>query len=198
MKIILVSGSQRSNSQSIKATRYIEKQLQQQDTDLATEVLELATINLPLWNENLSKGGDEWKPWQQIAASLRDADGFVFLSPEWHGMATPAMKNFLLLSSANELGHKPAMLASVSASRNGVYPISEMRLTGGKNNHVCFIPDHLIFREVGSLITDELECTNEWFLSRTQYTVKQLLAYADALKAVRAKGFPHSDHASGM
>ncbi|MCV5978616.1 NAD(P)H-dependent oxidoreductase, partial [Escherichia coli] len=77
------------------------------------------------------------------------------MTPEWHGMATPALKNFLLLTTANELAHKPALLVSVSVSINGVYPISELRMTGSKNNHVCFLPDHLIVRKSDKLIDQD-------------------------------------------
>lgn len=100
-------------------------------------------------------------------------------------MATPALKNFLMLSTERELGHKPALLVSVSASINGVYPISELRMTGSKNNHVCFLPDHLIFRNSETIVDDTLTCTDSGLHERTLYTLSLLREYAQALGTVR-------------
>lgn len=112
------------------------------------------------------------------------SDAFIFITPEWHGMATPALKNFLLLTTADELSHKPVLLSSVSASINGVYPISELRMTGNKNNHACFLPDHLIFRNVDSLMQDDNKINEEGFQQRCEYTLQLLAAYAQALAPV--------------
>lgn len=73
---------------------------------------------------------------------------------------------------------------SVSASVNGVYPISELRMTGNKNNHVCFLPDHLIFRNCEQLITTEHQLTDPQMQARSEYTIALLSAYATALASV--------------
>lgn len=116
--------------------------------------------------------------------TLKHSDAVILITPEWHGMATPALKNFLLLSTDEELAHKPVLLVSVSASVNGVYPISELRMTGNKNNHACFLPDHLIFRNVEELITTDHQCTDQAMHQRNQYTMTLLASYARALAPV--------------
>ena len=121
------------------------------------------------------------------------------LTPEWHGMATPAAKNFLLLCTQEELGHKPGLVGSVSAADNGVYPISEIRMTGTKNNHLCLIPEQLIFRQVDSLIDSDSICSDEKFESRSRYTLELLAEYANALRSVWQKEkFPSSTFRFGM
>ncbi|MFD2180017.1 NAD(P)H-dependent oxidoreductase [Veronia pacifica] len=182
MKITIVAGSQRANSQSEKVAQYLGKIAQSSFEQV--NILDLHAINLPLWNENIGKGGEEWKPWKEIAEGLSTSDAFIFITPEWHGMATPALKNFLMLSTAKEMAHKPALAVSVSASVNGVYPISELRLTGSKNNHVCFLPDHLIFRDVSALLDQNLHCTKPHFDERCRYTMTLLEGYARALGPV--------------
>lgn len=185
MKIAIISGSQRANSKSLQvanilanlAAEHFDKQL----------VLDLHQLDLPFWNEGVWEGSSDWDGWKQTAADLNDADAFIFITPEWHGMATPALKNFLMLCTDNELAHKPALLVSVSASINGVYPISELRMTGSKNNHVCFLPDHLIFRNVDDAFSEQGELSDEPMLERSVYTMSLLAAYADALKPVHTK-----------
>jgi hypothetical protein len=62
-------------------------------------------------------------------------------------------KNFFLFASSAELGHKPALLVSVSAGISGAYPIARnSRSSSYKNNHICYIPEHLIVRQVGGVL----------------------------------------------
>jgi len=182
MKITIVSGSQREHSQSLSVARYLES-LSAEEFDECS-ILDLHQINLPLWNEGVWQHTEEWQQWTPIAGTLKSSDAVVLITPEWHGMATPALKNFLLLTTDEELAHKPVLLVSVSASINGVYPISELRMTGNKNNHACFLPDHLIFRNVEELLTSDHQCSDQSMHERSQYTMKLLASYARALAPV--------------
>ncbi|EPZ7318211.1 NADPH-dependent FMN reductase [Vibrio mimicus] len=182
MKLTLVSGSQRAHSQSLNVANYL-KSLAEAHFD-QIEILDLHELDLPFWNEGVWQNREQWQPWRNVAQGLKQSDAFVFITPEWHGMATPALKNFLLLTTDDELAHKPALLVSVSASVNGVYPISELRMTGNKNNHVCFLPDHLIFRNCEQLITTEHQLTDPQMQARSEYTIALLSAYATALAPV--------------
>ncbi|ENM5794526.1 NADPH-dependent FMN reductase [Vibrio mimicus] len=182
MKLTLVSGSQRARSQSLNVANYL-KSLAEAHFD-QIEILDLHELDLPFWNEGVWQNREQWQPWRNVAQGLKQSDAFVFITPEWHGMATPALKNFLLLTTDDELAHKPALLVSVSASVNGVYPISELRMTGNKNNHVCFLPDHLIFRNCERLITANHQLTDPQMQARSEYTIALLSAYATALAPV--------------
>ena len=182
MKITIVSGSQRANSQSLSVAHYL-KLLSSEHFDTAN-ILDLHQLNLPFWNEGVWQQTEEWQQWTPISEMLKQSDAVILITPEWHGMATPALKNFLLLTTDEELAHKPALLVSVSASVNGVYPISELRMTGNKNNHACFLPDHLIFRNVEELLTTDHQCTDQTMHQRNQYTMALLASYAQALAPV--------------
>ncbi|KJY81856.1 reductase [Vibrio galatheae] len=182
MNITIVSGSQRANSQSLNVARYLQSVAKPHFEQI--EILDLHQLNLPLWNEGVWQKSAEWQQWTPIAQTLQQSDAVVLISPEWHGMATPALKNFLLLTTDEELAHKPVLLVSVSASINGVYPISELRMTGSKNNHACFIPDHLMFRNVETLLTQNNQLTDEKMHQRSQYTLGLLASYARALAPV--------------
>lgn len=182
MNITIISGSQRANSQSLNVANYLLS-LAKPHFDKAT-VLDLHQLDLPFWNEGVWQGTGEWRQWEPISEVLKQSDAFIFITPEWHGMATPALKNFLMLTTDTELAHKPALLTSVSASLNGVYPISELRMTGNKNNHVCFLPDHLIFRNSEGPLTSQNEGIDEQMHNRSDYSMKLLAAYAHALAPV--------------
>lgn len=182
MNITIVSGSQRSQSQSLNVAHYLQSLSQAHFEQV--NVLDLHELNLPFWNEGVWQKTEEWDQWTPIAESLKQSDAFIFITPEWHGMATPALKNFLMLTTDDELAHKPVLLVSVSASINGVYPISELRLSGNKNNHACFLPDHLIFRNIEGLISEDFQCEDAQLHQRSQYTIELLANYARALAPV--------------
>ncbi|WP_070963970.1 NADPH-dependent FMN reductase [Vibrio sonorensis] len=183
MKLTIISASQRAQSKSLLASQY--KACKAKKSGFSeVEVLDLHELQLPLWNEGVWQGAEEWSHWSEIAEKLKASDAFVLVTPEWHGMATPALKNFLLLTTDNEMAHKPALLSSTSAGNNGVYPISELRMTGSKNNHVNYIPDQLIFRHIDSLLTSDLKCGDQEFDARVDYTMQLLFAYATALAPV--------------
>ncbi|MYM61467.1 NADPH-dependent oxidoreductase [Vibrio sp. OCN044] len=184
MKLSIISGSHRKDSYSLKASTYLQN-LAQMEGFNDINIVDLSTYGIPLWNEGVRNNQQEWDVWKSLSADMKLADAAILVTPEWHGMATPALKNFLMLCTADELGHKPVLICSVSASINGVYPISELRMSGSKNNHACFIPDHLIFRNCESLILSEGKVSDAQFDHRAKYTVRSLSAYANALASVR-------------
>lgn len=198
MKLVIVAASMRPESASLRCAHFLER--------IAHEVgfndqylVDLGTNPLPLWDTEVSKGADHWSEWGVVREELRQADAVILITPEWHGMATPAVKNFLLLCSQKELGHKAGLPVSVSAADNGVYPISELRMTGTKNNHLCLIPEQLIFRQVADLIDEQGNCTHEGFEERCHYTLSLLHKYAEALTSVREDGrFPSETLVFGM
>lgn len=184
MKLTIVSGSNRQDSNSLKAAKYLSVVAKAQQFS-EVEIIDLSKVATAFWNEAAWANADEWAPMRELTAKLANSDAFIFISPEWHGMATPMIKNFLMFCGQNEVGHKPVLLASVSAGLGGTYPISELRMTGSKNNHVCFIPDHLIFRNANDLFKTEGQITDEALHGRADHVVKSLSLYAKALAPVR-------------
>ena len=135
MKIGVICGSDRENSQSFKVGSYFTNRLKDLKLSATQYVLDLGGNSLPLWEEHpdKSRSKDFWlNQWPHIKEQLASCDAFILVVPEWGGMVTPNIKNFLLLCSPLELGHKPALITSVSAGMGGAYPISELRASGYK------------------------------------------------------------------
>jgi hypothetical protein len=66
-----------------------------------------------------------------------------------------------------------------------------------KNNRICYIPEHVIIRNVESVLNEDASANNEsadtYFRDRIQWTLDVLLSYAAALKPVRESGVTLSD-----
>lgn len=187
MNLCIINGSHRSNSESLRVSRIISEKKVVSDNFNQVSLLDLNSLNLPLWNEGVWDGADEWLCWQEPAKQLQDCDALIIVMPEWGGMVPPGLKNLLLLAGPEEVGHKPALLVSVSAGRGGVNPINEMRSTAYKNNHICYLPDHIILRDVESLFYQDDE-SSDYYSNAIDYHVTLLSEYSKSLIQVRKSG----------
>ncbi len=185
MKIVIISGSSRKGSQSIKISNWLANQLKQNSVEV--EILDLYQHALPLQHE------DVWadvmgEPAQKLQAILEPSDGFVVVSAEWSGMVPPALKNFFLYVDKS-MANKPAYLVGVSATGGGRYPIAELRMSSYKNTRLVNLPEHLVIEGVNELFnSDGLEAEDEkdkYLRARADYGLKVLVEYTKALKQVR-------------
>lgn len=184
LNVVFVAGSSRRNSQSAKVARFLRQRMidQQQTEEGLSHVIDLGEGPLPLWP------ADDAGPWASYSQQLQAADAVVVIAPEWNGMACPAIKNFFIYASKTELAHKPGLLVGVSSGIGGAYPISELRASSYKNCRLCYLPEHLIVRQVEKVLnTPEAASEDDQRLrARIDYDLDILVKYAEALRPVRA------------
>lgn len=198
MKISIISGSHRNPSQSEKVARYLEQTLNDDFDDIQPWVYTLADNPLPLWDQTLWDNSEEWE--QRLAPikqQLIESDGFIIVSPEWHGQVPAGLKNFFLLFNRFVMGHKPALIVTVSSGDGGAYPVAELRMSSYKNNRICYIPEHLILRHVEKILNAKAEDNDadadSYFRERIAWALGILRGYAVALKAMRESTAIHHD-----
>ena len=92
------------------------------------------------------------------------------------------------MASPQEVGHKPGLLIAVSASRGGAYPIAQLRSFSSKNNYICWIPDHVIVRDVEDFLNEINSGKENYTSQKLEYALTILLGYAAALVQVRNSG----------
>ena len=202
MQIAIVVGSHRKESQSSRVGAYIASDLARIDPSVTVDTIDLAGNPLPLWDESVWQGESElsalWKPWRD---TMRRADGFVIIAPEWAGMVPPGLKNLLLFAGPKEVGHKPAMIVAVSASRGGSYPVNELRTSGYKNSRLVYIPEHVLIHDVNDMLSGATPASDRdaWLRRRIEFADRILLEYAKALTPIRSSGLTeHADFPYGM
>ena len=198
MKISIISGSHRNPSQSEKVARYLEKTLANDFDNIDPWVFALADNPLPLWDQTLWEGSDEWN--QRLAPikqQLSESDGFIIISPEWHGQVPAGLKNFFLMFNRFELGHKPALIVTVSSADGGAYPVAELRMSSYKNNRLCYIPEQLVLRNIEKILNDDAADNDAeadaYFRERISWALGILSGYAKALKGMRETTEIHHD-----
>lgn len=170
--------------------------------DSNTYFFDLANNPLPLWDEGVWENEPRWtKLWGPIAQELQSCNGYVIVAPEWSGMVPAGLKNFFLFTSADIIGHKPALIVSISASRGGAYPVTELRQSSYKNTRLCYIPEHIIVRDCPKMFLGEEPQSDDdaYIRNRLDYTLKLLNHYALALNSVRESGIiDHKAFPNGM
>jgi NAD(P)H-dependent FMN reductase len=200
MRFAIITGSHRPQSQSSKVGHYIERLLKKTGHEIF--FLDLGINPLPFWDEGMWNDSPHWqRDWKPISAELRTCDALIVISPEWSGMVPAALKNFFLLCSHQDIGHKPGLIVAVSSSRGGSYPVAELRMSSYKNTRLCYIPEHVIVRNVETVLNKELpESDDDRFIrTKLEYALSLLDAYAKALRTVRESNvIDHKTHANGM
>ncbi len=190
MHFVILSGSQRDKSQSIKISKWLAKVLD--ESDATTDIISMADNPLPFWDDSAWDKDSELaahaKPYQERMAK---ADGVILVAPEWHGMVPGALKNFLLYVGSAQTAHKPCLLVGVSTSTGGAYPIAELRVSGYKNNRMVYIPDHLIVRNAENVMNDHDMSAEDgediYIKKRALYSLNVLRTYTQALRDMREK-----------
>lgn len=189
MKIGIIVGSQQKVSQSAKVGEFLNSKLKEMSVE--TWTLDLGKNPLPLYDSTQTSDDKAWTGlWKPIDENLKSSEGFVIITPEYGGMASPAIKNFFLHAGLVQLGHKPGLLVSVSSGRGGAFPINEMRASSYKNTKICYIPEQLIFRDVEHLINggESVSPEDSFIRERSGFALKILVAYAGALSEIRESG----------
>ncbi len=181
MKISIISGSTRANSGSAKTSLYLKNELARIDAAQDVDIFDLATLDLPMWEEDTDLSLVESQKQQ-----LDSADAFVFVVPEWHGMVPPAVKNLFFLFTG-VFRHKPAYIVSVSAGSGGRYPIQEMRATAYKNTFLNFIPVNTVIDRLNATIDENGQyiAEKQFVANRVDEGLKLLLEYSSAFQQIR-------------
>lgn len=192
MNLLIVSASQRTESQSAKVAEYLTNNSTQFSK---VRHIELCKQRLPLWDgEESSKQNDD-SDWLAINSQFQTMDALILVTPEWGGTASPLLKNLLMMADATDSGHKPVLLVSVVNGISGAYPIAELRMNAFSNNTLVAIPDHLIIRNVDEILNTVNESTHrdEDVITRRDnsirhrigYSLHTLLHYSQAMKSLR-------------
>ena len=186
---LIIAGSYRSNSESLRISQWINRELYQGQA----AVIDLHALALPLWDGGSLSDADMAAAIEQWQQSVEQARQLVIVAPEWHGSAPAALKNALQWSLLGSLAHKPCLLVGISAAVGGAFAISDIRASCYKNSRLLFLPEHIILRNVTDLWsldhTDHQTPTEQeqYLRQRLQYATDQLTTYGAALGAVRAE-----------
>lgn len=123
MKILAVYGSTGNESQSLKMIQQIAAAAQSQGAEI--EYLDLLSKPLPMFRADLNY--DQDSAVQSIRQAVGQAQGFMVVSPEYHGCMSSWIKNFFDFHY-HEFAGKLFALASSTGGSMGVSCNTQMRI----------------------------------------------------------------------
>jgi hypothetical protein len=124
MKMGIIVGSHRRDSQSGKVGRFIKKAAVNGKFASSIYLLNCGDQPLALWDEGMWTNDPKWQQtWGPIAAELRSCEAYIIVTPEYAGMVPAALKNIFLFCSKQELSNKPALLVALIRFPNCAAPV---------------------------------------------------------------------------
>jgi NAD(P)H-dependent FMN reductase len=127
MNILIISGSVRTGRKSHDVAIELQKRFISHGLE-DTQVLDLAVYNLPVLEEKFLHGSSDMpEGLAEIQHKLDSADAMIFLSPEYHGSYSGALKNAVDYFW-KEFTRKPIGVVAVASGRfGGINASTEMQ-----------------------------------------------------------------------
>lgn len=115
-RILVFYGSYRSDRMGIRLARFLVDRLRARGDD--AELIDAKAVNLPILDRMYKEYpvGQAPEPLETLAAKIREADGFIFVTGEYNWGVQPGLKN-LTDHFLEEWFWRPAAIVSYSASR---------------------------------------------------------------------------------
>lgn len=158
VKIVGIAGSLRPASYSHQALKLAIQRVAALGAETAT--LDLRAMNLPFCN-----GEDDYDDYPDVAKlrqTVKQADGLILVTPEYHGSISGVLKNALDLMSFDELSGKVVGVMSVLGGQPNSNALNDMRLIL-RWVHAWVIPEQIAigqawqaFSEDGKLLDEKL------------------------------------------
>jgi len=157
-KIVGIGGSLRSDSHSMQALHLALDRAKALGAEV--ELLDLREMTLPFCD-----GGGDYPNYPDVATlqnTVKQANGLILATPEYHGSVSGVIKNALDLMSFDELSGKVTGLISVLGGQPNSNALNELRLIM-RWVHAWVIPEQIAigqawqaFEEDGTLKDDKL------------------------------------------
>ncbi len=114
----IISGSIRQNRNSHRVSLHLMERINGEPNSKA-ELIDLAVANLPVMTDLWDKHPEHTEVYTKLADTLKNSDAFIWVSPEYNGSYTPALKNFIDHFPKQAFYRKPVGVVSVSAGPLG-------------------------------------------------------------------------------
>lgn len=124
VKIVGIGGSLRPNSYSQIALNLASARVEALGAEM--EILDLRTMQLPFCN-----GEDDYSNYpdvERLRSTVKQADGLILATPEYHGSVSGVLKNALDLMDFEQLDGKVTGLISVLGGQSNSNALNDLRV----------------------------------------------------------------------
>jgi NAD(P)H-dependent FMN reductase len=122
-RVVLLSGGRNESSRTQIALKVVAEALE--EAGISTRLISVGDFELPMLDPDAAppEAADEFR------RVVREADGLIAGSPEYHSAPSGALKNLLDYLSSSEVAGKPVgLVASSGGDRGGINTLNMLRL----------------------------------------------------------------------
>lgn len=170
VKIVGINGSLRPNSHSYQALQQAAERVRALGAEV--EILDLRTMELPFCN-----GGDEYPNFpdvEKLRETVKDADGLILATPEYHGSVSGVIKNALDLMSFEHLAGKVTGMISVLGGQSNNNALNDLRVIM-RWVHGWVIPEQVAIGQAWQAFDDEGKLLDEKLSQRLDKFAQSLV-----------------------
>lgn len=184
MKIVIVSASTRTGRLTHRAAVGLHLFLSAQP-EISSEILDLKDAALPMFEESYGKMISPPTSITAVHGILDGADAFLFVSPEYNGSYSSALKNMVDIYPKATFANKGIGIVTISSGNLG-----GMRAAIQMQQLILAIwaipsPQMLLVSNVQEKFSEKGEITDSSFAQQTNLFLKEFAWLAKALKVAR-------------
>jgi NAD(P)H-dependent FMN reductase len=155
--------------------------------DVETELLELRDFNLVFCG---SVPEDEYPPDVfRLRRTLKESQGIILATPEYHGSLTGALKNMLDLMSIDDLETKIVGLIGVAGGHMGAINSLNTMKTICRNLHCWVLPQEVSIANSGQAFNEDGSATDPAIQERLLNVGRQLVKFVSLQQKVQQDEF---------
>jgi NAD(P)H-dependent FMN reductase len=182
-KIALIVGSVRHGRQGIKVARWMDEKLKSRGH--VVFFIDPVDLDLPLLDKMFKEMSNPTEKLRDLQKKIRDAEGYMPVTPEYNHSTSAAMKNTLDYF-LEEYYFKPSAIVSYSPGGfGGINAAQQMRLIFAELGAPA-IPTSLSISRVHEAFDENGKLINEKFERRVIQFLEEFEWYIDAFKNQRA------------
>ncbi len=187
--IHVIIASTRKNRRGPVVAQWVLK-VAQANTKAKFELVDLMDWQMPNYNEVAGpkglKGVYETQGAKEWAAKVKEADGFIIVTPEYNHGYPGALKNCLDYVY-DEWNNKPVAFVSYGGMAGGVRAVEQLRLVSVEMQ-MATIREEVNIPRIAQAFTPEGQPVEQALNKKAELVIEQLLWWTFALKHAREHG----------
>ena len=179
VKIVGIGGSLRQGSHSQQALQLVASRLEA--LGASVEILDLRTLNLPFCDG--SSDYPDYPDVERLRNAVKQANGLVLATPEYHGSLSGVLKNALDLMSFDQLSDKVTGLISVLGGQSNSNSLNDLRVIL-RWVHAWVIPEQVAIGQAWQAFGTDGKLLDEKLSQRFDQFAESLLENTRRLQGV--------------
>lgn len=180
VRFVGIGGSLRADSHSYQALNVAAERVRSLGAEV--EVIDLRTLNLPFCQGSQ----DEYLDYPDVARlrqAVKQADGLILSTPEYHGSLSGVLKNALDLMSFEHLSDKVTGLISVLGGQSNSNALNDLRVIM-RWVHAWVIPEQVAIGQAWSAFEQNGQLRDEKLSERLDQFAQSLVNNTCKLRGV--------------